>query len=213
MGETEFYIIRHSETLLNRLGRAQGWVDSPLTDNGTRTAYFLKKALSGISFSAAYSSDFKRAYDTAKIIFDNQIGVIQDHRLREWCLGKFEAELTSVFVKEILDKSKLTIEELNAHLPEICEIINHTDTTGMTETFDKITKRLFGFFTEIGKQVYEKGGGKVLIVTHAFALKTILHIFAYDELKNVQKISNASVTVLSFNGNDYHIGAVNKSLF
>lgn len=212
MRETEFYIIRHSETLLNNLGRAQGWVDSPLTDNGTRTAYLLKETLSGISFSAAYSSDFKRAYDTAKIIFDNQSGVIQDRRLREWCLGKFEAELSPVFAREILDKSKLTAEELNTHLLEICEIINHNDSTGMTETFDEITKRLFDFFTETGKQLCEKGGGKVLVVTHAFTLKTILHIFAYDELQNVQKISNASVTILSFNGNDYHINAVNKSL-
>lgn len=211
--KTEFYIIRHSETLLNSLGRAQGWVDSPLTDNGIQTAYLLKKALGNISFSAAYSSDFKRAYDTAKIIFDNQNGVIQDRRLREWCLGRFEAERSSVFVNEILDKSKLKAEELNAHLPEICEIINRSDSTGMAEPFTEITNRLLGFFTDTGKQFYEKGGGKILVVTHAFALKTILHIFAYDELQNVRKISNASVTVLRFNGKDFHIGAVNKSLF
>ncbi len=65
MRETEFYIIRHSETLLNNLGRAQGWIDSPLTDNGTQTAYLLKETLSGISFSAAYSSDFKCAIGVA----------------------------------------------------------------------------------------------------------------------------------------------------
>ena len=27
-----FYIVRHGETLLNSLNRAQGWSDSPLTD-------------------------------------------------------------------------------------------------------------------------------------------------------------------------------------
>ncbi len=31
-----FYIIRHGETLLNSLNRAQGWSDSPLTGNGMR---------------------------------------------------------------------------------------------------------------------------------------------------------------------------------
>ena len=35
---TTFYVVRHGETLLNSIGRAQGWSDSPLTDNGKRTA-------------------------------------------------------------------------------------------------------------------------------------------------------------------------------
>lgn len=29
-----FYIVRHAQTLLNSLDRAQGWADSPLTEAG-----------------------------------------------------------------------------------------------------------------------------------------------------------------------------------
>ena len=29
-----FYVTRHGETLLNHLHKAQGWVDSPLTEKG-----------------------------------------------------------------------------------------------------------------------------------------------------------------------------------
>ena len=58
---TTFYVVRHGETLLNRLGRAQGWSDSPLTDNGKRTAAELGAELKGIIFSAAYTSDMMRA--------------------------------------------------------------------------------------------------------------------------------------------------------
>lgn len=34
MRKVNYYIVRHGETLLNKLGKAQGWVDSPLTDAG-----------------------------------------------------------------------------------------------------------------------------------------------------------------------------------
>ena len=33
MAEIEFYIIRHGETLLNKLGKVQGLIDSSLTSN------------------------------------------------------------------------------------------------------------------------------------------------------------------------------------
>lgn len=50
---TSFYVVRHGETLLNSLDRAQGWSDSPLTDNGKKTAIELGAELKGITFNAA----------------------------------------------------------------------------------------------------------------------------------------------------------------
>ena len=44
-----FYIIRHGETLLNSLNRAQGWSDSPLTGNGEKTAKELGIKLKNIT--------------------------------------------------------------------------------------------------------------------------------------------------------------------
>ncbi len=43
-----FYIVRHGQTLLNSLDRAQGWSDSPLTDAGKQTAIDLGHKLKGI---------------------------------------------------------------------------------------------------------------------------------------------------------------------
>lgn len=62
-----FYIIRHGETLLNSLNRAQGWSDSPLTNNGKKAAIELGTELKGIVFSAAYTSDMLRAIQTAEV--------------------------------------------------------------------------------------------------------------------------------------------------
>ena len=65
---TCFYIVRHGQTLLNSLGRAQGWSDSPLTGSGEQEAKNLGKKLSSIIFNAIYTSDTKRAFQTANII-------------------------------------------------------------------------------------------------------------------------------------------------
>ena len=55
-----FYIVRHGQTLLNSLDRAQGWTDSPLTDAGKQTTVELGHKLKGIDFNAAYTSDMLR---------------------------------------------------------------------------------------------------------------------------------------------------------
>ncbi len=214
MQEVEFYIIRHGETLLNKLGKAQGLTDSPLTADGIQSALRLKQALCNIDFSAMYSSDLSRAYNTAKIIRGERCDIHIDKRLREWCLGKFEAENFRNFINNILNCNKnLKANELNEHLPEVCGTIKLTDTTGMAESFDDITKRLIGFFKDTAEYHFNFDGGKILVVTHAFAIKTILHIFACNELKNVGKISNSSATVIVYNGNNFYVKAVNKILF
>lgn len=80
MAEVEFYIIRHGETLLNKLRKAQGLTDSPLTAYGIQSAVKLKQALCNIKFFAAYSSDLSRAYNTAKIICGDFCNVQYGHK-------------------------------------------------------------------------------------------------------------------------------------
>ena len=36
MAKTKLYIIRHGKTMFNTIGRAQGWSDTPLTEEGER---------------------------------------------------------------------------------------------------------------------------------------------------------------------------------
>lgn len=62
---------------------------------------------------------------------------------------------------------------------------------------------MVSFFNDVGKRHINIGGGKILVVAHAFAIKTILHIFAYNELKNIDKISNSSVTIIAYDGREF----------
>lgn len=64
---TTVYLIRHGETEWNMSGRWQGHADVPLNDVGRRQATLLAQHLlnTGVGFSAIYSSDLTRAYQTA----------------------------------------------------------------------------------------------------------------------------------------------------
>ena len=204
--------------MLNSLDRAQGWSDSPLTDVGKQTAAELGHKLKSINFNATYASDTLRAVQTAELVLgenkSSDIPIKKDARLREWCLGNFEAENSKEFIKHILNCNKnLKASELNQHLPEICNTIKLTDTTGMAEKFDDITKRLISFFKDVGEHQLNIGEGKILVVTHAFVIKTILHMFAYSELKNTDRISNSSATVITYDGSNFSVKAVNKLPF
>ena len=86
-----FYIVRHGQTLLNSLDRAQGWADSPLTEAGKQMAADIGQKLKGIDFDAVYTSDMLRAVQTAELILEagekGGVPIEKDARLREWCLG------------------------------------------------------------------------------------------------------------------------------
>ncbi|MCB0177120.1 MAG: histidine phosphatase family protein, partial [Anaerolineae bacterium] len=67
---TTLYLIRHGETPWNVVGRYQGQLDPPLTENGARQAQATAEALSAIKFDAIYSSDLARAKLTADALAD-----------------------------------------------------------------------------------------------------------------------------------------------
>ena len=67
-----FYVVRHGQTLLSFLNRAQGWSDSPLTDIGKHTAIELGRKLTELKLDAVYASDLPRAIQTAELILSVQ---------------------------------------------------------------------------------------------------------------------------------------------
>lgn len=207
-----FYIIRHGQTLLNYLNRAQGWVDSPLTDAGKQAALDLGNKLREIDFHAIYASDMSRATQTAKWILSasgqSTMSIQKDARLREWCLGNMEAEDNTAFVNNIADwlGGISSFEELNKKLPDVATAIHEHDTTGMTESFSDIANRLKSIFMEISQNNYKKDSiYNVLIVTHAFVIKTLFYLFAPERLNMIGKIKNATILQLKFDGNNFSL--------
>ena len=199
-----FYIVRHGQTLLNSLDRAQGWADSPLTEAGKQMAADIGQKLKGIDFDAVYTSDMLRAVQTAELILEagekGGVPIEKDARLREWCLGCMEAENNAVFIKNVSDwlGGVSSFAELNQRLPDVADVIYEHDTTGMAEPFQTIEERLKATFVDIVQRHGMEENTNILIVTHAFAIKTIFHLFAPKQLGKVGKVKNASVSRLVF---------------
>ena len=201
-----FYIVRHGQTLLNQLDRAQGWADSPLTASGKQAAKELGKALSSITFQAAYTSDTYRAFHTARLVLEenNQpdIPIHQETRLREWCLGIIEADQNSIFIKSVLEwLGGVSFSEMNKRLPEVAAAIKQHDTTGMAESFEQICERLKSFFLSAGSSYPD--GSNILIVSHAFLMKTLIFMFDFERIKSVSKIKNANYLKLQYDGQQF----------
>ena len=200
-----FYIVRHGQTLLNSLDRAQGWADSPLTDAGKQTAVELGHKLKSIDFDAVYTSDMLRTIQTAELIMEagekKGMPIEKDARLREWCLGNMEAENNAVFIKKVADwLGGASFAELNKRLPDVADAIYEHDTTGMAEPFQTIESRLKSVFADAVQKNGMQESTDILIVTHAFAIKTIFHLFAPEQLSKAGKVENAAVSRLISDG-------------
>jgi len=88
---TTILLARHGETDWNREGRMQGQSDQPLNALGRAQAGALAEALVGVELAAVYSSDLRRAYETARIVADARgMDVVVTAALREVDFGEWE---------------------------------------------------------------------------------------------------------------------------
>ncbi|HKS89189.1 MAG TPA: histidine phosphatase family protein [Stellaceae bacterium] len=90
------FLVRHGETEWNRIGRYQGWSDSPLTEFGRAQAEAIGKRLAALPEAAAaalVASPLGRARHTAEIVAEclGRTGPpVLDARLREVSLGSWD---------------------------------------------------------------------------------------------------------------------------
>lgn len=94
-------LVRHGQTDWNAEGRWQGQADPPLNEHGKEqareTARHQRELGLAAQYSAAlYSSDLRRALETAHIIgAETGLAVISDARLREINLGQWQGMLST----------------------------------------------------------------------------------------------------------------------
>jgi broad specificity phosphatase PhoE len=78
----------HSMTIDNEAGVATGWLQGELSENGRRQAEALGERRRHDGLEAVYTSDLRRAVETAEIAFSgSEIPIRQDSRLRECNYG------------------------------------------------------------------------------------------------------------------------------
>jgi broad specificity phosphatase PhoE len=92
---TTLVLIRHGQTDWNVEGRWQGQADPPLNDRGREQARRVAEYQSQFGFATLYSSDLRRAMETAQIIgAELGVEVIPEPRLREINLGRWQGMLS-----------------------------------------------------------------------------------------------------------------------
>lgn len=87
----------HSTTIDNETGFATGWLPGELSELGVRNAQDLGRRRRDDGVDAVFSSDLRRAVQTAEIAFEGTgIPLLLDWRLREGNYGDLNGRETSV---------------------------------------------------------------------------------------------------------------------
>lgn len=174
-----FYIVRHGQTDWNFEDKIQGFSDIPINDRGRAQAQELRRIIAEVPFDWCYSSDLKRAYETAQILIEGrQIPVQIDSRLRERNYGPWEGTSGAQY-------KKAAIEQLED-----------------VESDESLNKRVFQFFEDVISEVQE---GTVLVVCHGGVIRNIIHhILKLSCLSGDIKVENmALVRVTCLEGQWY----------
>jgi len=87
---TRLLLARHGETDWNRERRFQGQLDVPLNATGHEQARQLAERLAREPFQVIYTSDLRRAYDSAALVSGGHVTICADERLREMHYGAFQ---------------------------------------------------------------------------------------------------------------------------
>ena len=159
------YLVRHGETQGNLDDKAQGHLDVPLTETGRLQAKAVAERLSDIEFDAVYSSDLKRAFDTAKAITANrtELQVRTTSQLREYHFGDYE---------------DMPWEEVGNADPEFYRCWKNLSTRidiifpggeSMRDAWDRVGS----FLSEILAE-HRQGDETILIVGHGGSLQAVL---------------------------------------
>ncbi|AIS52435.1 phosphoserine phosphatase 1 [Thermoanaerobacter kivui] len=157
---TRLYIARHGQSEWNLENKIQGIQDTNLTETGIRQAQLLAKRLKSEKIDCIYSSDLKRAHETAQIIaqeFGLEVKKIPE--LREMSFGVWEG---------------LTAEEINKLYKEIYQLWRINPDKAViekAETLKEVQKRIL---IETYNIIEENRGKNILIVSHGTSIKALI---------------------------------------
>lgn len=174
--------IRPGETDWNRDFRFQGQVAVPLNEHGTWQAQRLANFIRNIGVSALYTSDLRRAVETAELLAE-KIGFapIQDARLRERNIGTWQG---------------LTQKEMEAWYPAEYQQFR-ADPDGYRvpqgESRKQVRERMLAAFADILKQ---DKGETIAVISHSTAINALLAEIVHTVVFGSLDVSNTSVTTI-----------------
>lgn len=183
MSTTKLCLIRHGETTWNAERRLQGHTNIPLNNKGIQQARQMAQAIKNtkLSFDALYTSDLKRAADTANAIVE-LFGVEArvDSALRERHFGALQG---------------LTIQEAPLLQPTIWQAHIARDLEHELDGGESIHQFALRVQTVLDKIQEQHTGQTILLVSHGGTLDMVYRIASKQALstERVASVPNASL--------------------
>jgi broad specificity phosphatase PhoE len=192
-------LVRHGQSTWNSEHRIQGQLDPPLSEEGRRQAMRVGRRLARHRFAGFYSSDLKRALDTA-----SAIGAVTGDSpspttgLREIFLGEWEG---------------LNTQELAQRFPEAWTRWTQEpswDVVPGGEGAEAFEKRVVA---EMDSIFARHEHGDVLVVTHGGVIQVALHRIVGRPNHGLFpfRIENASISVIEKRNGRFVVSGVNDT--
>jgi len=173
---TIILLARHGQSDWNAARRWQGHADRRLTEKGRAQSQALAERLAHIELDAVYSSDLRRAADTARVVAEAQgLELVQLSELREVDVGSW---------------SGLTREEAEERFPDgFARWREGFPGWDDGEDYDDMAQRVIGAVVEIALAHED---GRALVVSHGGPIRAIhaaalgLDVYEYRRLRPVE---------------------------
>lgn len=163
------YLMRHGETVDNVNRILQGQTDGRLNDNGLRMAEEASRRMAGEAIDVFFSSDLGRCVDTCRIMArPHGKPIVQTPLLRERDWGS----LTGLYIPDL--KGREWPDDI--------------------ETTEQMRMRAETFLHWIRA---EYQGKSLLVVGHGIINLVILSILSGKPMRDIQKMANAEVRLLT----------------
>ena len=163
---TKIYLVRHGITDWNKRRLTQGHSDIELNEDGKAQAAAAGQRMSHLRLDAVYSSDLRRALDTARsIAAPHSLPVIVEPEFREIDEGEWEG---------------LHAEEIARRWPEIWSLRHSRQRPG-GESPAAVRRRALA---AVGRVCAQHPEGTVAIVTHQGTIREVVgEAMGYDAVK------------------------------
>ncbi len=189
---TTLIIVRHGETDWNVEGRWQGQIDVPLNANGHHQAQLMADSLVHAPITAIYSSDLRRASETAGYLARKfNLPVQTDARLREIHQGVWQGlritEIQNNYRSEFQSREKSPLQVAPPG----------------GETVYQVGERLISFLADL---IPSHPHETVAIATHGFVMALLQILLNHEPFENIWQAIPKSGAWL-----EYQVSAVDLS--
>ena len=183
--------IRHAQTNQNSEWVVQWHLDTDLSQTGIMQIEKLSNYLKDEKFVAIYTSDLKRAHQTAYALHINQknIPFVVSKDIRERSFWEFEGQV----MKRILEKN---------HPKDYDSLLKENSSV---ESLEQITLRATNFLNSLLKTYNQND--HILVVSHSWFLTALTSVLENIDLENIwkqiswktrSKFENTSITTRHF---------------